>query len=176
LGRTKGVHRKNYAARIDHEVHDRIVLEDLPPLPFAAVHFLCGAATIFGIGGSPLHLRYLLSAVIDIDAKFLAARLIRREPAACKGMSINTRRQGRSRYFGIPYRMISDSLVEMCRELLKKNMQKRVKRYGSPNGLPTGVRDELRGEAEGAVSRIGRGKRVVSAGRCKMRTFVALRL
>ena len=38
-----------------------------------------------GIGATPLHLRYLLSAVADIDAKFLAARLIRREPAACTG-------------------------------------------------------------------------------------------
>ena len=56
LGRTKDVHRKDYAARIDHE------LEDFPPLPFAPVQFLCGAAAIFGIGASPLHLRYLLSA------------------------------------------------------------------------------------------------------------------
>src|SRR6266702_2465610 len=37
-----------------------------------------------------------MSAVADIDAKSLAARLIRREPAACTGMSLNTRRQGRS--------------------------------------------------------------------------------
>src|SRR6266404_2977254 len=37
-----------------------------------------------GIGATPLHLRYLLSAVADIDAKFLAARFIC-EPAACTG-------------------------------------------------------------------------------------------
>jgi len=81
LGRTTDVHRKYYAGRIDHEVHGRIVLEDLPPLPFAFVYFIHGAPSLWGIGATPLHLRYLLSAVADIDAKFLAARLIRREPA-----------------------------------------------------------------------------------------------
>src|SRR5258708_22747120 len=86
LGRTKGVHRKDYAARIYHEVHRRIVLEGLPPLPFAPAPFLCGAVAIFGIGASALHLRYLLSAVAGIDAKFLAARLSRRAPAVCPGI------------------------------------------------------------------------------------------
>src|SRR5258706_12145760 len=50
-------------------------------------------------GASPLHLRYLLSAVADIEANSLAARLPRRDPAECAGTSINTRRQGRSLLF-----------------------------------------------------------------------------
>src|SRR5258706_5143958 len=132
LGRTKGVRRKDYAARIDHEVHDRIVLEDLPPLPFAPAQFPCGAAAIFGIGASPLHLRYLLSAVADIDAKFLAARLIRREPAACTGMSINTRRQGRSPLF-------RDSIPSDLGQRLSKsaeNCRKRRKYARTRTGSP----------------------------------------
>src|SRR5437868_8158863 len=31
----KGVHIQNRSALIDHEVHDRVVLEDFPPFPFA---------------------------------------------------------------------------------------------------------------------------------------------
>ena len=90
-----------------------------------------------GIGASPLHLRYLLSAVADIDAKFLAARLIRREPAACTGMSINTRRQGRSPLFRDSIRSDLGQRLSKSAEIVEigENIsQERLKHHGSPNG------------------------------------------
>jgi hypothetical protein len=111
-------------------------------------------ASSHGIGATPLHLQYLLSAVADIDAKFLAARLTRREPAECAGTSINTRRQGRSLLFRdsvLPSDLgqrLSKS-AENCRNG-KKYVAGRLKHHGSSNGcLPTGVRDEFPGKAEG---------------------------
>jgi hypothetical protein len=121
-----------------------------------------------GIGASPLHLRYLLSAVADIDAKFLAARLIRREPAACTGMSINTRRQGRSLLF-------RDSIPSDLGQRLSKcaeNCRKR-KKYLAGTGSSITARPTVAclpafgmnfpGEAEGRLAGQGQTSRVAGA-------------
>ncbi|WP_244425552.1 hypothetical protein [Bradyrhizobium sp. STM 3843] len=46
LSGTESVHIQHSAARIDHEIHDRIVLENLPPFPFAVAQFTLAASEI----------------------------------------------------------------------------------------------------------------------------------
>ena len=46
---TKRIHVHHRAIRADHEIHDRIVLEDLPPFPFAVAQFNL-AVPEFGFG------------------------------------------------------------------------------------------------------------------------------
>jgi hypothetical protein len=104
--------------------------------------------------------------VADLDAKFLAARLIC-EPGVRTGMGIVIRpARSVTHSFEIPYCVISDSA---CRNLPKivengRNMsQERLKRHSSPNGgLPAGVRDKFPGEAEGR-NRQGQTSRVAGA-------------
>jgi hypothetical protein len=82
--------------------------------------------------------------VADIDAKFLAARLICREPDAGTEMSIHPPGKVGHRYFEIPYRVIRGSACRNVPRIVENGKNMSWKPHGSPNGgLPAGVRDEF---------------------------------
>jgi hypothetical protein len=79
-----------------------------------------------------------LSAVADIDAKFLAVRLIHREPAMrARERAQSSAHHGRSPLLRDSYCVISDSACRNVPRIVEngRNMsQERLKHHGSPNG------------------------------------------